>query len=69
MSAGGKAATFGGSGRPPDRLCSRRQTVEPNTVVAEVIDPARLVVTASVPAREAIALKAGQRAELVPPGV
>jgi len=34
-------------------------------VVAEVIDPARLVVTASVPAREAIALKAGQRAELV----
>lgn len=41
------------------------QTVEPNTVVAEVIDPARLVVTASVPAREAAMLKIGQRAELL----
>jgi len=41
------------------------QTVEPNTVVAEVIDPARLVATASVPAKEAITLKVAQRAELV----
>ena len=41
------------------------QTVEPNTVVAEVIDPARLVVTANVPAAEAALLKAGQVAELM----
>jgi len=41
------------------------QTVEPNTVVAEVIDPARLVAAASVPAKEAITLKVAQRAELV----
>ncbi len=41
------------------------QTVEPNTVVAEVIDPARLVVTANVPATEAALLKEGQVAELV----
>jgi len=42
------------------------QTVEPNTVVADIVDPARLVVTVNVPAREAAALKAGQRAELLP---
>ena len=41
------------------------QTVEPNTVLAEVIDPARLVATVGVPAKEAIALKIAQRAELV----
>jgi membrane fusion protein (multidrug efflux system) len=41
------------------------QTVEPNTVVAEVIDPARLVATVNVPAAEAALLKAGQPAELL----
>jgi len=41
------------------------QTVEPNTVVAEVVDPTRLVVTANVPAKEAITLKVAQRAELL----
>lgn len=41
------------------------QTVEPNTVVAEVIDPARLVATVHVPAAEAARLKAGQPAELL----
>jgi len=41
------------------------QTVEPNTVVTEVVDPGRLVVTASVPAAEAAALKPGQAAELI----
>lgn len=41
------------------------QVVEPNTVVAEVIDPGRLVVTTTVPARETPGLKAGQRAELL----
>lgn len=40
------------------------QTVEPNTVVAEVIDPARLVATVTVPAAEAAPLRAGQPAEL-----
>lgn len=41
------------------------QTVEPNTVVAEVIDPARLVATVKLPAAEAALLKAGQPAELL----
>jgi len=41
------------------------QTVEPNRVIAEVIDPARLVVTVNVPAAEASSLKEGQVAELV----
>ena len=41
------------------------QTVEPNTVVAEVIDPTRLVATVNVPAAEAALLKAGQSAELL----
>ena len=41
------------------------QTVDANTVVAEVIDPARLVATANVPASEAALLKAGQAAELL----
>ncbi|MCZ7637116.1 MAG: efflux RND transporter periplasmic adaptor subunit [Verrucomicrobia bacterium] len=40
------------------------QTVEPNTVVAEVIDPARVVATVTVPATEAASLRAGQPAEL-----
>lgn len=34
--------------------------IEPNTVLAEVIDFNRLVVTAQVPSREALALKPGQ---------
>lgn len=41
------------------------QTVEPNTVVAEVIDPARLAATVKLPAAEAALLKAGQVAELL----
>lgn len=41
------------------------QTVDANTVVAEVIDPARLVATVNVPAAEAALLKAGQPAELL----
>lgn len=41
------------------------QTVEPNTVVAEVLDPARLVATVNLPAAEAASLKAGQPAELL----
>jgi membrane fusion protein (multidrug efflux system) len=41
------------------------QTVDANTVVAEVIDPARLVATVNVPAAEAASLKAGQPAELL----
>jgi membrane fusion protein (multidrug efflux system) len=41
------------------------QTVEPNTVVAEVIDPARLVATVNLPAAEAALVKAGQSAELL----
>ena len=40
------------------------QAVDLNTVVAEVVDPSRLVVTASVPGNEAARLKAGQPAEL-----
>lgn len=41
------------------------QTVDASTVVAEVIDPARLVATMNVPVAEAVALKAGQPAELL----
>jgi membrane fusion protein (multidrug efflux system) len=41
------------------------QTVDVNAVVAEVIDPARLVATVNVPAAEAVLLKAGQVAELL----
>lgn len=41
------------------------QTVDANTVVAEVIDPARLVATVNVPAAEAALLKAAQSAELL----
>ncbi|MBI4663282.1 MAG: efflux RND transporter periplasmic adaptor subunit [Verrucomicrobia bacterium] len=44
------------------------QTVEPNTVVAEVIDPARVVATVHVPAGEAAKLKTGQPAELLVEG-
>jgi RND family efflux transporter MFP subunit len=40
------------------------QAVEPNTVVAEVVDLSRLVVTAEVPAVEAARLKADQPAEV-----
>jgi len=41
------------------------QTVDTNTVLAEVIDPTRLVATVNVPANEAASLKAGQPAELL----
>ncbi len=41
------------------------QAVEPNTIVAEIIDPARLLVTVNVPAAEAALLKPGQQAELL----
>jgi membrane fusion protein (multidrug efflux system) len=41
------------------------QTVDANTIVAEVIDPARLVATVNVPGSEATSLKAGQVAELM----
>jgi membrane fusion protein (multidrug efflux system) len=41
------------------------QTVDANTIVAEVIDPARLAATVNVPASEAALLKAGQAAELL----
>jgi membrane fusion protein (multidrug efflux system) len=41
------------------------QTVDANTVVAEVIDPTRLVATVNVPAAEAALLKAGQPAKLL----
>jgi membrane fusion protein (multidrug efflux system) len=41
------------------------QVVEPNTVVAEVIDPARLVATVSVPIAEGASIKIGQLAELL----
>jgi len=40
------------------------QAVDLNTIVAEVVDPARLVVTASVPGNEAGSLKPGQLAEI-----
>lgn len=40
------------------------QAVDMNTVVAEIVDLSRLVVTASVPGDEAARLKAGQPAEL-----
>lgn len=40
------------------------QAVDLNTVVAEVVDSSRLVVTASVPASEASALKTGQSVEI-----
>jgi len=41
------------------------QTVDANTIVAEVVDPARLVVTVNAPVTEAVRLKAGQPAELL----
>jgi membrane fusion protein (multidrug efflux system) len=41
------------------------QAVDANTVAAEVIDPARLVATVSVPVAEAASLKAGQPAKLL----
>jgi len=41
------------------------QTVDASTVVAEVIDPTRLVATLNVPAAEAALLLAGQPAELL----
>lgn len=41
------------------------QTVEPGTVVAEIIDPARLVATVHVPVAEAVRVKPGQSAELL----
>jgi membrane fusion protein (multidrug efflux system) len=44
------------------------QAVDQNTVVAEIIDPERLVVTANVPAVEATRLKAGQPAEFFTDG-
>ena len=40
------------------------QTVESNTVLAEVVDLSRLVVAASVPSREALLLKPGQPVQL-----
>lgn len=43
------------------------QTVEPGTIVAEVIDPTRLVATVRVPAAEASLVKTGQPAELAAP--
>ncbi|MFZ2052856.1 MAG: efflux RND transporter periplasmic adaptor subunit [Candidatus Aminicenantales bacterium] len=42
------------------------QTVEPNAVLAEVVDLDRLVVTAQVPSREAGLLKAGQPVDIGP---
>ncbi|NLH72216.1 MAG: efflux RND transporter periplasmic adaptor subunit [Verrucomicrobia bacterium] len=42
------------------------QTVEPGTVVAEIIDPTRLVATVHVPVAEAMQVKPGQPAELFP---
>jgi RND family efflux transporter MFP subunit len=44
------------------------QAVDVNTVVAEVVDLNRLVVTVDVPAAEAAALKAGQAAEIFAEG-
>jgi len=44
------------------------QTVDPNMVVAEIVDLGRLVVTANVPAAEAAGLKAGQAAEVFAEG-
>ena len=41
------------------------QTVDANTVVAEVIDPARLVATVNFPVAEVALLKAGQAVELL----
>ena len=41
------------------------QAVDMNTVVAEVVDSSRLVVTANVPADEAVLLKSGQPAEFI----
>jgi membrane fusion protein, multidrug efflux system len=41
------------------------QTVDASTVVAEVIDPARLVATVNVPAAESALLRAGQMVELL----
>ncbi|MDH7502825.1 MAG: efflux RND transporter periplasmic adaptor subunit [Verrucomicrobiota bacterium] len=41
------------------------QTVEPGTVVAEIIDPARLVATVHLPVAEATRVKPGQPAELL----
>lgn len=40
------------------------QTVDPNTIVAEIIDLNRLIVTANVPSAEAATLRAGQRVDL-----
>jgi membrane fusion protein (multidrug efflux system) len=42
------------------------QAVDLNTVVAEVLDPNRLVVTANVPAAEAQRIRQGQPAEVTP---
>lgn len=42
------------------------QAVDQNTVVAEIIDPERLVVTANVPAAESAKVRAGQPGELFP---
>ena len=44
------------------------QSVDPNMVVAEIVDLGRLVVTAGVPAAEAAGLKAGQPAEVFAEG-
>jgi RND family efflux transporter MFP subunit len=40
------------------------QTVDLNTVVAEIIDPKRLVATVNIPADEALQVKTGQSAEI-----
>ena len=45
------------------------RSIEPNTVLAEVIDFSRLVVTAQVPSREALALKPGQPVNFDPDSV
>ncbi len=44
------------------------QAVDMNTIVAEIVDPSRLVVTAGVPAAEAAWLKNGQPAEIFSSG-
>ena len=41
------------------------QAVGPDTIVAEIVDPDRLVVTVNVPAAQAATLKRGQAAELL----
>ena len=44
------------------------QAVDLNTIVAEIVDPSRLIVTANVPAAEAKQVREGQLAEVRPAG-